>query len=63
MSEKYSPLEKITPVPCTPPFVAGVVNLRGRIVPVVDLKVLFGIRSVGEKRMSRIVLLQSGGLK
>ncbi|MPM37449.1 hypothetical protein SDC9_84066 [bioreactor metagenome] len=51
----------ITPVPCTPPFVAGVVNLRGRIVPVVDLKVFFGIRSVGEKRRSRIVLLQSGG--
>ena len=50
----------ITPVPCTPPFVAGVVNLRGRIVPVVDLKVLFGIRSAGEKT-PRIVLLHSGG--
>ena len=60
VGEVFPPGE-ITPVPCTPPFVAGVVNLRGRIVPVVDLKILFGIRSAGEKRGARIVLLQSGG--
>jgi len=59
VGEVFPPGE-ITPIPCTPPFLAGVVNLRGRIVPVVDLKILFGIRSAGEKT-PRIVLLHSGG--
>lgn len=33
----------VTPVPGTPPFVAGVVNLRGEILGVLDLAVLFGL--------------------
>lgn len=33
----------IVAVPCTPPFVAGIVNLRGHVVPVIDLAALFGI--------------------
>jgi purine-binding chemotaxis protein CheW len=30
----------VVPVPCTPPFVAGIANIRGRIMPVLDLAVL-----------------------
>ena len=33
----------IVVVPCTPPFVAGIVNIRGRVVPVFDLAVLLGM--------------------
>jgi purine-binding chemotaxis protein CheW len=33
----------IVPVPCTPPFVAGIANIRGHVVPVVDLAVLLGV--------------------
>ncbi|MEW6321014.1 MAG: chemotaxis protein CheW [Acidobacteriota bacterium] len=32
----------ITPVPQTPPHVRGVVNLRGKVIPVVDLRLKFG---------------------
>lgn len=32
----------VTPVPQTPPWVAGLMNLRGRVLPVVDLAVKFG---------------------
>ncbi len=32
------PLRDLTPLPGTPPFVRGIVNLRGRILPVYDLK-------------------------
>jgi len=32
----------ITPIPCTPPYVVGVLNLRGNVVTVMDLRVKFG---------------------
>ncbi len=32
------PLEELTPVPCTPPSILGVISHRGRILPVVDLR-------------------------
>lgn len=35
-------LPEITPVEETPPYVVGVINLRGRIIPVMDLNLLFG---------------------
>lgn len=37
------PLKDLTPIPGTPLFVRGIVNLRGRIVPVLDLKRLFDL--------------------
>ena len=33
----------VVPVPGTPPFVAGIANVRGRILPVLDLPVLLGV--------------------
>jgi len=36
----------ITPLPHAPPFVEGVINLRGRIVPVIDLRRRFGLAPV-----------------
>jgi purine-binding chemotaxis protein CheW len=38
------PLGELTPLPGTPAFIAGLVNIRGRIVAVVDLQALFGAR-------------------
>jgi purine-binding chemotaxis protein CheW len=35
----------VVPVPCTPPYVAGVANIRGHVVPVIDLPVLLGLPS------------------
>jgi len=34
-----------TPVPCTPPAIVGVINVHGEIRPVMDLKLLLGIRN------------------
>ena len=34
---------EITPVPRTPDFVLGVINLRGKVIPVVDLRSKFGL--------------------
>lgn len=34
---------EITPVPKTPDFIKGVINLRGKIIPVMDLRIKFGM--------------------
>jgi purine-binding chemotaxis protein CheW len=38
-------IQDITPVPHLPPHVKGVINLRGKIIPVVDLRLKFGLEA------------------
>jgi purine-binding chemotaxis protein CheW len=49
---------EITPIPRAPEFVKGVINLRGRIIPVVDLKRKLGLGPVEEGRQSRVVVVK-----
>lgn len=51
------PLRNLTEIPCTPPFVLGAVNLRGRVVTVVDLKEFFRLPEQGLTDLHRIVLI------
>jgi purine-binding chemotaxis protein CheW len=51
------PLKELTPLPCTPPFVLGIVNVRGRILPVFDLKKLFDLPEQGVTDLHRIILI------
>jgi purine-binding chemotaxis protein CheW len=37
-------MQEITEIPTTPEYVKGVINLRGKIVPVVDLRLIFGMQ-------------------
>lgn len=56
------PLRGLTPVPCTPLFVLGVVSHRGRILPVLDLRRLFELAGQGVPEGSRIVVVEAGGM-
>jgi purine-binding chemotaxis protein CheW len=49
-----------TPVPGAPAHVAGLVQVRGRVVPVVDARVRFGLPSVERTLDSRVVVGQLG---
>lgn len=49
-------LQKITAVPQMPDFVKGVINLRGRVVPVVDLRVKFGLKAEFTERTCIVVV-------
>jgi purine-binding chemotaxis protein CheW len=49
-------LQKITPVPQMPAFVKGVINLRGRVIPVVDLRVKFGLKAEFAERTCIVVV-------
>ena len=52
------PLTEMTRLPCTPAFVRGIVNVRGEIVSVVDLKQFFGLPEQGITDLNRVILLQ-----
>ena len=51
-------ITEITPIPRAPEFVRGVINLRGRIIPVVDLKRKLGLGEVAPSRQARIVVVK-----
>jgi purine-binding chemotaxis protein CheW len=57
------PLRNLTELPCTPPFVLGIVNLRGHIVTVVNLKKFFGLPEQGLTDLHRIVLVGDGEIE
>jgi len=48
----------ITYVPKSPPFVKGVINLRGRIIPVIDLKERFGLPEKEVTPDTRIIVVE-----
>jgi purine-binding chemotaxis protein CheW len=56
-------VQEITSVPQTPPFVKGVINLRGKVVPVVDLRLKFGLPEAEHTARTCIIVVhtQSAG--
>ncbi|HEX7713958.1 MAG TPA: chemotaxis protein CheW [Bacillota bacterium] len=64
---KVNEIEKldqgITRVPKAPAFVEGVINLRGEVIPIVDLRRRFGLamREIGYD--SRVIIVEAGGNK
>lgn len=53
-------MQSITRIPNGPAFVEGVTNLRGRVIPVLDLRKRFGLRAATATRRSRIVVGELG---
>ncbi|MBA3459663.1 MAG: chemotaxis protein CheW [Deltaproteobacteria bacterium] len=52
--------DSATPVPGAPSYVAGLVQVRGRLVPVVDLRARFGLAPVPHSIDHRVVVCQVG---
>jgi len=48
----------ITTVPQTPEFVKGVINLRGKVIPVVDLRLRFGMESIDYTERTCIIVVE-----
>ncbi len=51
----------VTPVPQTPYYVQGVVNLRGKVIPVVDLRLKFDMQAIDATDETCIIVVQTGG--
>ncbi|HRF47450.1 MAG TPA: chemotaxis protein CheW [Anaerolineales bacterium] len=53
-------LPEITSVPGAPKYVEGVTNLRGKVLPIVDLRRRFGLPARSDTAETRIVVVQMG---
>ncbi len=51
----------ITPVPQTPRFVKGVINLRGKVIPVLDLRLRFGMEELDYSERTCIIVVEISG--
>jgi len=57
------PLTEITPLPGTPAFVLGIVNIRGQILSVVDLKKFFDLPEKGLTDLNKVIILRNDGME
>ncbi len=55
-------LGNLTPLPCTPAFVLGIVNLRGEIVSVIDVRKFFDLPQAGLPDLNKVIVLESGNM-
>ena len=61
--EEIQPVKELTRIPCTPEFVLGAVNVRGRILPVIDVKRFFGLAPAELLPASKIIVVEAGELE
>lgn len=57
------PLTDLVPLPCTPPFVVGVINVRGQILSVIDLRRFFDVPAQQATTLNKVIILQSHDLE
>jgi purine-binding chemotaxis protein CheW len=51
---------EITPVPQTPDYVKGVINLRGKVIPIIDLRLKFAMPEVEHTKETCIIVAEVG---
>lgn len=61
--KEVSPVSEIVSVPCTPPFVLGIVSLRGEVLSIIDLRKFFELPDRGISDMNRLLVLASGEMR
>lgn len=55
--QEVYPLKELTPLPGTPPFVLGIINVRGRIVSILDVKKFFDLPEKGLTELNKVLVL------
>ena len=53
------PLKDLTTVPCTPPFILGIINVRGQIVTVIDIKRFFDLPEKGLTDLNKVIIVRT----
>ena len=56
------PLRDLTPVPCTPAFILGILNVRGRLLTVLDLRTFFNLSLEGIHDLHEVLVLQGNDM-
>ena len=53
----------VTRVPRTPPYIRGVINLRGKVIPIMDLRLRFGMEAGTDAEGTCIIVVQIRGVQ
>lgn len=53
------PLKEFTPLPCTPPFVLGIIHVRGQIISVIELKKFFELPEKGISNLNKVIIIST----
>ena len=61
--ESIIKMQAITQLPQTPAFVKGVTNLRGSVLPVIDLRTRFALEAREDTKQTRIIIVTMGSVK
>lgn len=61
--ESIIKMQSITQLPQTPAYIKGVTNLRGTVLPVIDLRTRFGLESQPDTRQTRVIIVTMGSIK
>jgi purine-binding chemotaxis protein CheW len=54
-------MRQITWLPQAPPCVKGIINLRGDIIPIIDLRERFGLQSIEHTALTRVIVVEVEG--
>lgn len=57
------PLRELTPLPCTPRFVLGIINVRGQILSVIDIKKFFDLPEKGLTDLNKVIILHTNNME
>lgn len=61
--ESIIKMQAITQLPQSKPYLRGMINLRGAVLPVIDLRIRFGLEANETSRNARIIIVSIGTLK
>ena len=62
MVESIIKMQSITQLPQTPTYIKGVTNLRGTVLPVIDLRLRFGLDVQPDTKQTRVIIVTMGNL-
>ncbi len=51
-------INELTPLPCTPSFVLGIINVRGKILSVIDIKKFFNLPEKGITNLNKVIVVK-----
>jgi purine-binding chemotaxis protein CheW len=57
------PMTELTPLPCTPAFVFGLINVRGQILTVMDMKKFFDLPERGITNLNKVIVIRKDAME
>ena len=63
LSRHFAWQRNVNPVPCTPDLVVGVINIRGSIYSVIDIRSFFGVEKKDITDLTKVILVSAAGLE